>query len=621
MLTFTGKTLVELRGSDIFALTWDDLTPRGHSGQALIYGKGQKVLIPTGLWQKLMELPHSEQTDNKLIKTNIEKGLFYCLWYTKEDTLSFFIVKLLLGCLGTVGLLTFCITQFLPQKAEASALASLESSQQVIDLEKKNLDPQEKNSEAVTIEEQSQQLISPSGQQQQRQLLELELKDAVVLALQKNRNIKNAYLQRIIDRENLQQEEDKFNLDLIPQVGVSFRRNEVGSSTNTGNLDLGTTVSLLIPTGGELRVNLTSGGQIQNSSTSAEDFLRQNFAVSFNQPLLRGFGSKINKTSIQIARLQEQQNLLQLKSTLIDTITTAVIDYRGLVQAQEELKIQQQALESAKRQLEINQALIDAGRLARVDLISNETAVANREVDLLAAQNRLQEAQLQLIETLDIQQNLELIALETPKVEKSALPSLNKNLKLAFTKNPSYLSTSLDIKIAQLNLSLAEDNKRWDLSLNVSYDNNLNSVREDVSEFIGSLNLSREFFGNLQLERDLIRSQIILQQNQNNLEEARSTLTIQIRNSIREVNFRLTEVEQAKRVTQLSQQQLENEREKLRLGRGSIIDSIRFEDDLVFAANRELNAIIAYFNALTRLEQTIGTTLETWNVRIEEQAF
>ena len=540
------------------------------------------------------------------------------VWLTKKDSQSFFVIKLLLGCLGTFGLLTIGITQFLPQKAEASVVASLESTQLVIASEPENQDSKEKTSEAVT-EEQPQQLMPLSQQQQEGQQLKLKLKDVVVLALQNNRNIKNAYLQRIIDRENLQQEEDKFDPDLIPQVGVSFRRNEVGSSTNTGNIDLGTGLFLLIPTGGELRVDVTSGGQIQNSSTSSEDFLRQNFSVSFNQPLLRGFGTKINKTSIRIARLQEQQNLFQLKSTLIDTITRAVIDYRGLVQAQEELKIQQQALESAKRQLEITQAFIDAGRRARVDLISNETAVANREVDLLAAQNRLQEAQLQLLETLDIKQNLELIALETPKVEKSALPSLNESLELAFTNNPSYLSTSLDIKIAQLNLSLAEDNKRWDLSLNVSYDNNLNSVREDISEFIGSLNLSREFFGNLQLERDAIRSQIILQQNQNNLEEARATLTIQIRNSIREVNFRLTEVEQAKRATQLSQQQLENEREKLRLGRGSIIDSIRFEDDLVNAANRELNAIIAYFNALTRLEQTIGTTLETWNIKIEEQ--
>ena len=55
-----------LRVSEICALTWNDLTPRGEGGQALIYGKGQKsriVLIPMGLWQRLRELPRSDKTD------------------------------------------------------------------------------------------------------------------------------------------------------------------------------------------------------------------------------------------------------------------------------------------------------------------------------------------------------------------------------------------------------------------------------------------------------------------------------------------------------------------------------------------------------------------------------
>ncbi len=55
-----------LRVSEICALTWNDLTPRDDGGQALIYGKGQKsriVLIPTGLWHSLKQLPRSEKTD------------------------------------------------------------------------------------------------------------------------------------------------------------------------------------------------------------------------------------------------------------------------------------------------------------------------------------------------------------------------------------------------------------------------------------------------------------------------------------------------------------------------------------------------------------------------------
>lgn len=540
------------------------------------------------------------------------------VWLSPNDSQFFLVIKFLLGCLGTVGLLNVTLIHFLSKKTEAPIITSLESAKLVVASEPQNQDLQEKTAEAVTVE-QPPQLISPSRQQQEQQQLKLKLKDAVVLALQNNRTLKNAYLQRIIDRENLEQEEDKFVPELIPQIGVSFRRNEVVTSSNTGDLELGARVSVMMPTGGELRLDLTGAGQIRSSSTSAEDFLEQNFSVSFNQPLLQRFGSNINQASIRIARLEEQQNLFQLKSTLIDTITSAVIDYRALVQAQEELKIQQQALESAKRQLEITQAFIDAGRRARVDLIPNQTAVANREVDLLAAQNRLQETQLQLLQTLDLNQNLELIALETPKVEESTLPSPTEILNLAFANNPNYLSTSLDTETAKLNLSLAEDSRRWDLSLNLSYDNNLNSTRENTSDFRSSLNLNREFFGNNRLERAATRSQILLQQNENNLAEARTTLEIQTKNSIREVNFRLTEVEQARRVTKLSQQQLENEREKLRLGRGSIIDAIRFEEDLVNAANRELNAVIAYLNALTRLEQTIGTTLETWNVTIEGQ--
>jgi outer membrane protein len=488
---------------------------------------------------------------------------------------SFWLIKVLLVGFGTIGFLSIFFTQFLSEQAEAS--------------------------------------VVPAETPQKGQRLELKLQDAVFLALQNNRTLKNAYLQRIIARENLQQEEDKFIPDLSPQVQISFRRNHTGIlTTNTGDLGLGTTVSVGIPTGGELQANWTGIGL-----AGSEDSLGQNFSVSFNQPLLRGFGSDINKASISIARLEEQKDLFQLKSTLIDTITNTVIDYRGLIQAQEELKIQQQALASAKRQLEITQAFIDAGRRARVDLIPNQTAVANREVDLLAAQNRLQEAQLQLLQTLDLNQNLELIALETPQVEKFVLPSPTEILNLALANNPSYLSTWLDLDIAQLNLSLIEDNRRWNLNLNLSYDNNISGISDNSSEFIGSLNLNREFFGNLRLERETVRSQIVLQQTQNNLEEARSTLQIQVQNGIREVNFRLTEVEQARRATQLSQQQLEIEREKLRLGRGSIIDAIRFEEDLVNAANRELNAVIAYLNALTRLEQTIGTTLETWNVSIE----
>lgn len=44
-----------------------------------------------------------------------------------------------------------------------------------------------------------------------------------------------------------------------------------------------------------------------------------------------------------------------------------------------------------------------------------------------------------------------------------------------------------------------------------------------------------------------------------------------------------------------------------------------FEDELVNAQNQELNAVIEYLNSLTLLEQTLGVTLDRWNVFLQEE--
>ncbi|NEQ17982.1 MAG: TolC family protein, partial [Moorea sp. SIO3E2] len=130
--------------------------------------------------------------------------------------------------------------------------------------------------------------------------------------------------------------------------------------------------------------------------------------------------------------------------------------------------------------------------------------------------------------------------------------------------------------------------------------------------------LKREL-GNLSLEQAVERSNIQLQQANNNLQEARETLEIEINNRIRDVKFHLRQIQVARQARELSEQQLQNEREKLRLGvRGTrLIDVLDFENDLVQAKNRELNARIDYLRALTRLEQTVGITLDRWNIKIE----
>ena len=91
-------------------------------------------------------------------------------------------------------------------------------------------------------------------------------------------------------------------------------------------------------------------------------------------------------------------------------------------------------------------------------------------------------------------------------------------------------------------------------------------------------------------------------------------LIIEIENNLRQANLLLEQARQAKQAAELTQKQLEIEREKQRLGAEDVLPLINFENSLVQAQNQEIDAIIGYLNSLTNLRRTISTTLDFWEV-------
>ncbi len=475
--------------------------------------------------------------------------------------------------------------------------------------------PSEQQAEQVieTTPKPNQQESAPKGQ-----TVKLTLSDVVILALENNRPLKNAYLERIAQRQDLAVAEAKFLPTFTPSVSVAIAQFGSDTLTANGGLNVGTTVSVKVPTGGELSFRLAANSQTSNTNVSTldpnSDIFGSNLQLSFRQPLLRGAGINLNRASIDIAQLNEQVNILALKSTLINTITNVIYAYRNLLQAQERVKIEQRSLELAQQILEVNRALIEAGRLAPVDIVQSETAVANRQVSLLDARNNLEATKLTLLDILDLDQNIDIESGETLTAQPITFDSNNLR-QLAFENRPDYLSAQLNQKTAQLALLLAEDEQSWDLNLITSFNNTLDST----SDLRAGLVLSREF-GDLTQEQRVVRSQINLLQSQNTLQDLNDSIKIQVTDGIRDVNLRYSQVELARKATVLSEQQLDIEREKQRLGRGGgIFEVVRLQNELADARNAELNATIAYLNALTKLDQTLGITLDTWQVTVESK--
>jgi len=465
----------------------------------------------------------------------------------------------------------------------------------------KRVEPKFQNSPQPTVNQES--IQNEPG-------IELTLPEVVFLGLENNREIKNQYLERIAQKQDLAVEESKFLPKFTPTLSVSaIRLRNGGSAAINEEGKLSAKVSIKIPTGGDI-----SFGWVGNQT---QDSLSQNLDLTFNQPLLRGAGVTVNKASIEIARLTEKSNILTLKSTLIDTITRTIIAYRDLIQAQEQVKIAQNSLENSRRQLEINQVLIDAGRLARIEILTGEKDVADRQVAVLNSDEQLKKARLALLQILDIDRNLNIIAVESALVESNSL-DFNHLIQLAMSNNPDYLRELLTQEIAKYNLLLAEDRRRWSLDLNASYKNNASNSANGNSDLRVGLVLTREF-GNKEIEQNFQRNRVNLLKAENNLSEENQKLEIEIKNAIRDINLNRKQVELAQRSRELAEKQLEIDQEKLKLGfpNSRPIDIVNSQNALIEARNAELNAKIAYFNALTNLDKIIGTTLDTWQVKIE----
>ena len=455
-----------------------------------------------------------------------------------------------------------------------------------------------------------------NNRKKQEKQIKLSLSDVIFLVVANNTDIKNAYLDRIAQKQDLAVAEDKFVPDLTPRFSLEL--DELGGNTDPSSTGrAGAEIEVTIPTGAILNFNWTGDAQISDgnnfSAGTNDDFFRQTFEVELTQPILRGAGIRVNRASVNIARLQEEANIINLKSTLIDTITDAITAYRALIQAREEVEIQRVTLKNAQESLEVTQALIDAGRVAPVDIIQNEANIANRRVALLNAENQLESRKVDLLTILDIDKNTNIAAGKIPPVEATAL-NLEKLRQTALANNPSYLISKIDVSQSKLQLLEAKDQRRWDLSLTAS----LRNETDRESDARAGLSLSRTI-GDLSLKQQFEQARVSLLQSENILQDNLATLDLELKDRIREVNLSFSQLELAQNATRLSQQQLEIEQEKQKLGRPTtILDLIRLQEDLAQARLSELNATIGYLNALTNLDQFLGTTLQTWQINIRD---
>ena len=459
------------------------------------------------------------------------------------------------------------------------------------------------------------------------EVIELTLPDLINIVIQGNRDLRNAVLERVVQRQVLEQEESRFDPQFTPDFSLQVDRDLSSSSPNFNGADSDNNLAAI---GLDNRTTLNQSLEVSSTLTTRfgtelsltldpiDDAGQVN--LSLTQPLLQGAGRAVNEAPIQQARITESNNVLALRQQVIDTITTSITQYTTLIQSQEAVAIQAQALERRRRQFEIINALVEVGRRARVDLIDSERQIAEAELGLQNARNQLSQANTDLLNLIGADAKLQFVVSEDvigqlfeAAVQQAAEFQLEQLIELAYQIRPDYQQARSNLEFERLGLLLAQDNRRW--SLDLQSDARFNDASSQGT--IG-LQLSRTF-GDLSLETAVDRSQTNILQSQNTLAQLTETIRNEIANQLGSVNSELAQVEAAERATAAAQLQLEVTQEKFRRGRDgiSLFDVTQSEENLVNAQNAELQARISFLNSIAELEQSVGITLDTWRPSVD----
>ncbi len=113
-----------------------------------------------------------------------------------------------------------------------------------------------------------------------------------------------------------------------------------------------------------------------------------NIGVTLSQPLLKNFLIDSTRLNIRVAKNQLQQSEQVLRQHIISDVTAVANAYYDLIYAQQNVQVQQEALNLAQTQLDQDNQRVQIGTLAVLSVQQDESQVAQSKANLIAAQSR-----------------------------------------------------------------------------------------------------------------------------------------------------------------------------------------------------------------------------------------
>jgi outer membrane protein len=461
----------------------------------------------------------------------------------------------------------------------------------------------------------------------------LTLGDAIRLALQRNHVLKVASYGPGISRANLLVAEGQFD--------PAFVLNRTYSSTGFNNsigpipvLDLtkvdyySAGVAGVLPVGTQYNI-YGSTQEVRDVYNGITKNYQTFGGFSVKQPLLKGFGLAANLEQVRIQKANRSISDQAYRQSAIDTVSNVLTAYISLQSAHDQLDAAKRSHALAERQVAENEKKYKVGNISQSDLTVAKAYMAELDEPLIIAERAVRDAQnylRQLIGNDVFYEDEPLFVLgpiELPDVTVDRRADLHRALEM----RPDYQIARLGIvqnkavEAAARNAILPEVDFVGGYGYNGSA-TNFSPSRQMVEDHqnpsvSAGLQVTIPFTfavgrGNLRAAR------LTREQSEENLRSTEANIALAVAQADGQVETTRKRVAADIRYNNLAKQALEAEEKKYKAGTSSENFVVQEEQQQAQAESVLTAAIAAERLAIVSYDQTLGTTLERYNVNLSD---
>ena len=483
-------------------------------------------------------------------------------------------------------------------------------------------------------------IVATLGQTNAPGARKVSLEDCIQSALEKNLDLRIARYNPPMALSDLQNAYAGYD----PNFSISGRHDfqmsgggfnsavgfAVPSTTSDANSFNGSLANGLTPTG--LKYQLSGGASEYYGSPGPFDSSSGSASIGLTQPLLKNFWIDATRFSIKVAKNRVKYSELQLKQSIMNTVTTVEQAYYDLIYDRENVKVQEKAVELATQLVVENKKRVEVGALAPLDELQAESQAATSQAALIAARSALAiqaNAVKQLI--TDDYAAWQPVDLEPTAPLKAPVQIFDRQISWSkgLTQRPDLLTAKLDVERQGITIKFNYNQLFPELDIVGGYGHGAggNGISE-YSQALGQLaEGSRPSYyyggqltfpiGNVGPRSTYKKSKLAMEQLVLTLKKLEQTIMTTIDNDIQQAQSSYQQVAATRAAREYAAAALDAEQKKLESGKSTTYTVLQMQRDLTTARGNEIQALDNYNKALSQLSLDEGSTLDRLSINIE----